>query len=178
MTLAAHRIRTAEIGNELARLIRDGAKATLNLKVVQFGGLEKVATAPVWSDILPAVFVNPEETTYAEEGGLDIGNIQPIVTETFRIVHFFGYAPQDDIQSIAASNARVILKPLTDDAGLATLGASIRADTAIPGAADQISWSALSAVEWYPDEQVFLTDAQQRVKVVTFRWLVRWYNRM
>jgi hypothetical protein len=178
MPQSANRIRTDQIGQELARLIRDGAMATLNLKVVQYGGLEKVAQAPQWTDILPGVFVDPQEASYADDGGLDVGNIQSVVTETYRIVHFFAYQPQDDIHAIAGVNVRAILLPLTNDAGLSDLGTKIRADTAVAGAADQISWSAIQAVEWTPQEQVFLTDVTQRVKVVAFRWQVRWYNRM
>lgn len=177
MPQSANRVRTAEIGGELARLIRSAVPSP-QLKVVQYGGLERLSGAPAWDELLPAVFVDPQEANYAEDGGLDVGNIQSLVTETFRIVHFFQYAPAEDIQATAAKNVAAILKPLTDDASLTDLGNRIRADRSLPGFADQISWSAVQAIEWHPDEQVFFVEAGQRVKVVVFRWQVRWYNRM
>jgi hypothetical protein len=158
---------TATIGNELARLIRDGMAT--RLKVAQFGGLERIADAPAWDVLLPCVIIDPQEANYAEEGGLDIGNLQPVVTETYRIVHFFRYSDQDDIQAKASENVSAILACLAVDAGLSQLWPVIRPN--------QISFSEVRAVEWHPEDQSFLTDAQQRVKVVALRWMVRWYSR-
>jgi hypothetical protein len=177
MAKSAARIRTDDIGRELARLIRDGVQSP-PLKAVQYGLLERVALAPKWDEILPAVFVDPQEATFAEDGGLDIGNLQSLVTETYRIVHFFEYGPAEDFYATARDHMQAILLPLSEDASLSVLGDRIRSDPTLPGRADQISWSAIEAVEWHPEEQALLIDVQQRVKVIAFRWQVRWYNRM
>lgn len=158
---------TATIGEELARLIRDGMSSSL--RVAQFGGLERVANAPAWDTLLPCVMIDPQEATYGEEGGLDVGNLQPVVTESYRIVHFFKYTDQDDVTAKAAANVAAILATLTADAGLSQLWPTIRPN--------QINFSEVGGVEWHPEEQAFLTDSAQRVKVVAMRWRVRWYCR-
>jgi len=165
--ISGAKLLTTTIGEELARLIRDGMSS--NLRVAQFGGLERIANAPAWDALLPCVFIDPQEATYAEEGGLDIGNLQPVVTESYRIVHFFRYSDQDDITAKAAENVAAILATLTADAGLSQLWPVIRPN--------QISFSEIRGVEWHPEDQAFLTDPAQRVKVVALRWQVRWYSR-
>lgn len=163
MPVSPCRVRTQQIGERLASLLSTGFSGLL---IAQFGIVERLAAAKDTKDMLPGVWIKPEEATYV---GSDISGLAFDVFDRFRICYAEKIENDDDPLVAMTVAANSIMTALGTDATLGNLRATI--------GPDQVSESMPEGVEWFPPESLFLAEVGAPIRVVVVKWLVKWMNR-
>ena len=163
MSVSAARIRSKQIGDALAKLIKDNA-GSLSLKVAQFGAIEHLAHVDELSKLIPGVFIKSETTTVSREERVTFRSYD--VTETYRICYGFD----------ASSNVLKLPDKLSDDVNtiVRALAQDVKLSAVPDFGDDQVMESWPLEVLWINEEDLFFMENKIPVRIVVLRWSVSW----
>lgn len=167
MVKSAARSRTREVAEALVDLAKDGT-ASLGLATLQFGDVQRLASADRLDRYIPGCFFKPEATNYEP---FDASGTEFQVQDIYRICYAFDISGTEVFTLDKASDdLSKVLDALAQNLHISTaFNNSIRPD--------QVVLSQPLDTDWKPEEDEFFEERSIPIKVVVTRWEVKWLAR-
>jgi len=159
---------TKTIGDEIVAILKTAVATRLDAaKVISFGEPQRLASVDAFEDLIPGVFVKPEEAAYE---ALDVSGTEYRVRELYRICYAFSTVDVAvDVYGEAMEALDEIGERLSSNPRLSGIASAI--------SPHQIEDGSPDIAEYQPLEDLFLADQGVQIKVVCLRWRVTWLAR-